>query len=127
MAIQVAGTNIITNAKALNGITSIDSTTASAISSGGVGAPTTYNSVGSYAFAAHTTARLSTGDTTSGSNLRAGSLSTFSSPPSSSIYLWAESSSSLSGTWRCMSQHGQSSTETSPYYVSTFGVYVRIS
>ena len=38
MAIQVAGTPIITDAKALNGITSIDSTTASAIASGGVGA-----------------------------------------------------------------------------------------
>lgn len=37
MAIQVSGTPIITDAKALNGITSIDATTAAAIGSGGVG------------------------------------------------------------------------------------------
>ena len=47
MAIQVAGTNIITDAKALNGITSIDSTTASAFSAGGVGGLTTLISSGS--------------------------------------------------------------------------------
>jgi hypothetical protein len=37
MAIQVGGTNVITNGRALNNITSIDSTTAAAIGSGGVG------------------------------------------------------------------------------------------
>jgi len=37
MAIQVSGTNVITNARALNNITSIDSTTAAAIGAGGIG------------------------------------------------------------------------------------------
>jgi hypothetical protein len=47
MAIQVSGTPIITDAKALNGITSIDTTTKNAFSAGGVGGLTTLISSGS--------------------------------------------------------------------------------
>lgn len=127
MAIQVSGTNIITDAKALNGITSIDSTTASAISSGGVGAPTTYNSVGSYVFACHPSSRLSGGDTASGSTLRACAFTSFSTPGSNgSANVGIESSSSLSGTWRCMGQHGLIG-NSSPYYINTYSTFVRIS
>ena len=41
MAIKVSGTNVITDGRALNNITSIDATTAAAIGSGGVGGGTT--------------------------------------------------------------------------------------
>ena len=42
MAIQVSGTNVITNARALNNITSVDSTTATAIGNAGVGGGSVY-------------------------------------------------------------------------------------
>lgn len=49
MAIQVNGTEVISNSRALNNIASIDATTAAAISSGGVGAPTAQSWVGGLA------------------------------------------------------------------------------
>ena len=46
MAIQVNGTEVISNSRALNNIASIDATTAAAISAGGVGAPTAQSWLG---------------------------------------------------------------------------------
>ncbi len=49
MAIQVNGTEVISNSRALNNIASIDATTAAAIGAGGVGAPTAQSWVGGLA------------------------------------------------------------------------------
>lgn len=88
---------------------------------------TDFGEVGTYAFACHPTSRLSFGDTASGSTLRGSAFTVFSTPTNNvDAYVGLESSSSLSGTWRCMSQHGMIG-NTSQYYTSTFGIFVRVS
>jgi hypothetical protein len=82
MAIQVSGTEVISNARALNNIASVDATTAASITTAGVGAvPTAVNAVGTYTIALDTTQSVTVGTgykqgrTTAGSNLQSRGIS----------------------------------------------------
>lgn len=123
MAIQVAGTNIITDAKALNGITSIDTTTKDAISAAGIGASTTYNDVGTYIIGAEDNGNTTEGTTVSGSSIQIGGFVSISGNigADASANLYLTRGGSLSGTWRRMFR---SNTGTTDYHG---GLFVRIS
>lgn len=64
MAIQVGGTTVINNSRALNNITSVDSTTAAAIGAAGVGGSTEWTVIGTYSDSTSRTGTYTSGATT---------------------------------------------------------------
>ena len=130
MAIQVNGTTVINDSRALNNIASIDSGSAAVLSSAGVGgssSPSAY-AVGSYITGRpNNFTRYATGDT-------ATSLQSIPFSSSNSMqYLNTSGWQSLgagvtvatpSGTWRCMSTTWGS---PAPYNYGYKGLWMRIS
>jgi hypothetical protein len=132
MAIQVNGTEVISNSRELSNIASVDAATAAAIEAAGVGGSSTdAYAVGTYAHAAaYSSTNHNIGDTVAGSSLfswqmysssnwSGGSSTTGGASVSGSVE--GTGSTSFTGTWRWMSASAINGTR------SRFGIAVRIS
>jgi hypothetical protein len=123
MAIQISGTTVVNNSRELQNIASLDATTAATIGAS-AGGSTTYGDVGTYAVGrpANRTTSYDAGDTAAGILQKGMAVS--NTDPGMRYYTSAEglgTLSTLSGTWRCMTNAGVSS------IYGMAGLWVRIS
>jgi hypothetical protein len=129
MAIKVNGTTVIDNSRNFTniagGFKTVNGT--SVVGSGNIsaGASTTQGEVGTYAFLSCNT-RTNFGTTRSGSSLYRCAMTVFSTPSynSDDSAMITVSSSTVSGTWRCM---GGNTNTSGQYKALTATVWVRIS
>ena len=150
MAIQVSGTEVISNSRVLSNVTGLKTVNSTSLLGSGdiaAGASTVYGAVGTYVMACYLNSWSDAGSSTNmagvlanttyaGSTLMSAAMGTSSvfgadSNGNFARFQWGDNAEfrlgnptiALSGTWRLMGNHTGSS---APIY-STFALYVRIS
>jgi hypothetical protein len=128
MAIQVSGTEVISNSRVLSNVTGLKTVGGTSILGSGdiaVGGSTTYGAVGTYVGGyVNNVGFVDNNTNKSGSSIQIynGSTGYGHSLNSGNQAATATKSASLSGTWRCVSSYGQNS---SSYYWGA--IWFRIS